>query len=265
MARVESFMFNLDNVRLDNIFTLWQCPRNESHQWRGEDNIERFQYNKKHKADMINYHNWTENSITYNLNEYGFRIGSLDIQSEYFCAFGCSYTFGDALPYDAIYTSLIANKLGIGVHNFGVSGGSNCTNARNALTWLPKLKPRFVILQTTFDQRFEWIGSHPDVSKKELTASIYGIVAKGGSSVPELNNNKLFENWVLHDENRAILKAKNLATVKWLCYELNIPVYEIDVSDFELKHLNDSARDCLHHGPESHKLVAEKLLEKIDV
>jgi len=234
--------------------------RNRTVQWKGEDNKDNFDKNWKHFSQRMNYHNWTEISVEYQFNSIGFRSPEIPEHNPYFVAFGCSYTAGDSLPFDRIYTSILGKQLDLDPVTFGNSGGSNCSSTRLAFTWLPELKPKFVIYQSTFDQRFEWIGPGRGFTE----ASVYGVVAEGGGTPPRLNNNALYEDWIMCEQNRELAKIKNLASVRWLCAELDLPLYEIDVEDFVPDHPDDYARDLLHPGPGAHQRVAEKLIEKIN-
>lgn len=238
--------------------------KNQTLTWKGEDDKDNFKRNWKTQPKRMTYHNWTESSVTYKFNSMGFRSPEIPQDQSYFAAFGCSYTAGDSLPFDKIYTSVIGKQLDLVPVMFGNSGGSNCSSTRLAFTWLPKLCPKFVIYQSTFDQRFEWIKMNEKYGNEFKEAITYGVVAGGGGTPPQLNNNVLYQDWIMCEENREMAKIKNLASVRWLCAELDIPLYEIDVTDFKHTHPDDFARDLLHPGPGAHQLVAQQLLEKIN-
>jgi hypothetical protein len=89
--------------------------------------------------------------IRYNTNSLGYRTKELtDIdQNNFFIAYGCSFTFGIGLAEDEIWTSVVANELGIECLNLGMGAASMDFIYLNTLVYLKNthVRPKFVIIQ----------------------------------------------------------------------------------------------------------------------
>lgn len=66
---------------------------------------------------------WEHENFGYNLNEYGFRCGSLPNTID-IAVFGCSFTFGTGLPENRLYHQILGERLNVPVYNFGLPGVS---------------------------------------------------------------------------------------------------------------------------------------------
>lgn len=62
--------------------------------------------------------NWEYDNFDYEISELGFRGNDLPTTID-FGAFGCSFTFGQGLPYKNIWSNLLANALDYTHYNFG--------------------------------------------------------------------------------------------------------------------------------------------------
>lgn len=242
---------NLKGIRL---YTHQYANRQLS--WFGEDNPELFEKNQKDpdQCRLLKDNGWLDNTIDYKFNSYGFRGGEFKGDISNFCVFGDSVTFGSAMKEENLYPSLIANHTGLYCNNFGVPGGSNDSSVRLAITWLEELRPKFVIWQTTFKHRLEWIES-------ENHATIYGVQAVGGGN-PPTSNDKFFLHWISIEANRSMAFTKNLMTMKWLCKTLECPLIITDIEEF-FSPENDRGRDLLHPGPTRHREMANKFLKDL--
>jgi hypothetical protein len=246
---------------------------NKTIYWYGNDSEEVY---NKNLADPIQYSRlkaggWINTTIEYQYNSNGFRGSEFDSAHNHFCVFGGSIVNGIGLLYEQLYPTIIANQLNIQCFNFGQPGGSNDTAFRLALTWIPKLKPKFVIYQTTFKSRVEMIElpNHeyqtPVWQKKPpARAEIYGIQTVAPGRTAQINRDHLYKNWVMHDLNQDLLKLKNLLAFRQLCKECNCQLIETadDNFDTDLDHM-DRARDLYHPGPNLHRQQAEKMLNII--
>jgi hypothetical protein len=65
-----------------------------------------------------NLTNWQYDNFDYEITELGFRGNDLPNSIE-FGAFGCSFTFGQGLPYKNTWSNLLANLLNCNYYNFG--------------------------------------------------------------------------------------------------------------------------------------------------
>lgn len=224
--------------------------------WWGEDNLERFQKlqsvpkNKK----LLEDNGWIDTEINYNFNSLGFRGHDPNKDKKHFCVFGDSVTFGAAIRYEQTYGYLLEQELGVYCYNFGHCGGSDSTSLRLALTHLPGLNPEFVVYQTTFEHRFEWIDEN-------MRATTYGVHAAGGSS-DTVASGDLYRQWLACDLNRELLHNKNLTAMRYLCEKSNIPLIEVDINDF-FKPPSDFGRDLLHPGAVSNQTQCDLILDKL--
>ena len=246
---------------------------NKTIYWYGNDNEDTY---NKNLADPIGYSRlaaggWIDTTIEYQYNSSGFRGPEFDINNEHFCVFGGSIVNGIGLAYKQLYTTILANELNIQCFNFGQPGGSNDTAFRLALTWIPKLKPKFVIYQKTFKHRFEMIElptheyySSPWQKSILLRAEIYGIQTIESSRIAQVNRDPLYKNWVMHEANQDLQDIKNLLAFRQLCNEYNCQLIETsdDEFDTEIDHM-DRARDLYHPGPGLHAQHAKKMLNII--
>ena len=73
-----------------------------------------------------NLDKWKYPHFTYKINEYGFRIEDMQYKSD-IGAFGCSYTFGQGLPLEMLWVTLLGQKLNQTIQNFGMPGASLMT------------------------------------------------------------------------------------------------------------------------------------------
>lgn len=201
---------------------------------------------------MLENFGWTKTEISYKLDQYGFReSGAIDSEN-CFCVFGDSFTFGESIKREHIFADVISRKIGISYYNFGTRGGSDDSAVRLALTWLRKIKPKFVIWQQTFKQRFEMI-------EWDMYASVYGINTGGIGQSPASGDN-LYKSWSTFEINQDLQKLKNTATMRLLCQSLSITLYEIGNNEFYFDEM-DYAQDLMHPGKFCHQRVAEKFIE----
>jgi hypothetical protein len=223
--------------------------------WCSSDSKERFAANLKndHTKKLLEMNTWLnarQNSrLTYNFNSEGFRSREITTERRGFAVFGCSFTTGVGLPYNELYHKHIECELRLPADNFGVLGASNGLMFRIAQYWLPIVRPHFVIVQTTFAERFEIINQ-------------YNASTVMSPQWEEAATQHVFRNWWLTDANSIVDKQRNILAMRYLCHELDIPIFVIDVEDFRNPMLGLS-RDLDHSGPNNHHLVAENLIKQI--
>lgn len=249
-----------DRVQLSKI-KYWQSQfAGRTVPWMGgedhEENFDLIMADAQSRA-LLQSQGWTKENVSYSLNKDGFRgPAKQDIKGKYFCAFGCSITFGQSMNFEDTYGSQLADMLGMGYLNFGISGGSDDGSVRLAITHLNDLTPEFVVFQTTFDHRYESISNN--------FASTYGVQPTVGGKVP-LDDGVFFRDWIVNDVNRQLNQDKNIMAIKWLCHERSIPLYIISIDDFlsAMARNGDYARDLRHPGRISHREIANNLYQRI--
>jgi hypothetical protein len=224
--------------------------------WCSSDSEEA--YNKhlkdKHKKNLLALNGWLEEhqrtaNIKYVFNSEGFRSRNIDTNNPGFAVFGCSFTAGIGQIEYELYHYYVGKELKLPVDNFGVLGASNGLIFRLAKYWLPVVKPMFVILQTTFKERFE-------VINQDNVSNVMSPQWK------EITNQPVFRNWWFTDANSIADKQRNELAIRYLCHELDIPIFVIDVEDFRNPVLGLS-RDLDHSGSINHQQVADKLCKQI--
>lgn len=213
-----------------------------------QDYFENLKNNQRH--ELLLHNGWIDRKIEYQFNAQGFRSREIDLTRPGFAVFGCSFTQGLGLPIWDLYHNRISKELGIPVDNFGVLGASNGLIFRLAYYWLPIIKPRFVILQTTFRERFEIINQHN-------VSTVMSPAFPQSASVQEV-----FQNWWFTDDNSIADKQRNELAIQQVCHRLGIPVHVIDVEDFRNPVLGLS-RDLTHPGPPSHHRVHAQIIDHL--
>ena len=223
--------------------------------WCSSDSKERFNANLKndHTKKLLEMNNWLDVEqnfkLTYNINSQGFRSRDITTEHRGFAVFGCSFTMGLGLPYDELYHEQLAKELKLPADNFGVNGASNGLMFRIAQYWLPIVRPHFVIVQTTFKERFEIINQ-------------YNVSTVMSPQWEEVSTQQVFRNWWFTDANSIADKQRNELAIRYLCHKLDIPIFVIDEKDFTNPQLG-LARDIEHPGLPSHQRVANSLVEQI--
>lgn len=223
--------------------------------WCSSDSKERFDANLKndHTKKLFEMNNWLDaeqnSKLIYNFNSQGFRSREITTEHRGFAVFGCSFTMGIGLPSDELYHEQLAKELTLPADNFGVLGASNGLMFRIAQYWLPIVRPHFVIVQTTFKERFEIINQ-------------YNVSTVMSPQWEEISTQQVFRNWWFTDANSIADKQRNEMAIRYLCHTLDIPVFVIDVEDFRNPVLGLS-RELDHSGPRNHHLVAENLCKQI--
>lgn len=210
--------------------------------WFSTDLKETFLRNKKYRpAEMAN---WTEKSVEYKFNSYGFRGNEFDLSAESIMFLGCSFTLGVGVSEKDAWPTLVASALNLQCVNLGVNGGSNDAAFRLAYNWVPVVKPKMVIWLVTYKERFELV-----LENKVRNFTI-------GNTFRE----KFFETWVSIDANAELNYQKNFRAVQTVCSENNVPLLTFSVEkDFEAI---DYGRDLSHYGPVSNKELARKIIQQ---
>jgi len=222
--------------------------------WCSTDSEEEFQKNLKNtqQYELLDKAGWIGRNIEYSFNSYGFRSRKIDTANKPgFAVLGCSFTSGIGLPVDDLWPVLLAKKLSIPVDNLAVLGASNGLMFRIAHYWLPIVKPKFVILQQTFKERFEIIDQH--------NTSI--MLMPGHAFRPAIHAQ--FKDWWYADANSIFDQQRNEFAIRYICQQLNIPIIVIDVDKFINTQRGDKARDLQHPGSQTHNLVSENFFKQL--
>ena len=230
--------------------------------WYPTDTEELYKKNIKlpdHRQILFD-NNWIDAEIIYQINSEGFRTPEFAPSKKRFMALGCSFTKGIGLPIDVVWPTLLSTDLGIEVDNLAEQGASNGLIFRIAQHWIPILKPQFVVVQQTLATRFEILDDrgHGTVSSSHYQTEL----------MPPI--------WWANDFNSLIDADRNELAIRFICRELNIPVYFLPIDEFIKVWTKidenlltrgisqDRARDIMHPGKAAHRAVANILRDRIN-
>lgn len=225
---------------------------NKTLNWCSSDSEEEYRRNLKNSQQhkLLLENGWVDQDITYSFNSYGFRSRAINTTNPGFAVFGCSFTMGIGLPLWDLYHVRLSKEISIPVDNFGVLGASNGLMFRLAHYWLPVVKPKFVILQTTFKERFEIINQ-------------YGVSTVMSPAFSQTaTTQEVFKNWWYTDANSIADQQRNELAIRYICHALDIPIIVIDIEDFRNPMLGLS-RELTHSGPLTHRRVCTQLCEQL--
>jgi hypothetical protein len=213
--------------------------------WSGTDTRENYLKNPK-----LGY---TETSISYDYNEYGFRCDQFDLtdQRPRILCMGCSHTEGTGLPVSQIWPTLLQEKFSdYKLYNLGVGGASCDTVARVLTNVCSVLTPAKVFIL--------W----PEIDRFEIFENPQSVIFKGTWNV---KSNELFLLDELHSFNRF---ERNKLIVELLRENFKFDLYTVAVNELSDQFYNlskiDQARDN-HYGPTQHKHIAKLFMDLVDL
>ena len=224
--------------------------------WSGTDTVERWNEHNKNKStrqQLINL-GYTDESITYKYNEYGFRTEPFHDKGNSIIFLGCSYTEGVGVRYQDTMANVVSKKLNLDGINLAVGGGANDTSFRIANYWIEKLKPSIVVFQPTEWWRLETfckdhIPKRCSLSKTE-SHSYHTL--------------RFYLHYLKYDENLKLNYDKNRLAIEQICQNNRIKfiqTYDGDLRDWSKP---DVGRDRAHPGVKSHQHMADIILKKIN-
>jgi len=230
----------------------------QNNPWLDTDSAEVFSKNNKHGRQSRNFLqelNWDKRNPTYKFNRDGFRAPEFNKDEPNIVFLGCSFTTGIGLNLSDTFSHHVSQSLGLQNYNLGRGGGSNKTAFRIGQHWIPKLKPKIVVLMSPDISRTELIiGDNPSnlgVHTREEQPALWGYLKS------RMTNEENFKLECLAN-TLALEKISNDVGARFLQldvhHDLIIPE-EVDIPDL--------ARDLQHPGRVTHKLTAEHILAKI--
>jgi hypothetical protein len=179
----------------------------------------------------------------YKINDQGFRGNDFENSTD-ILFLGCSITFGVAMPPEEIFAHLVAQELNCSYANISKPSAAPDTCFRFAQHWIPKLNPKHVVYLQPPYGRFEILveedGLHqPGIINAHTEENVYYELTKNSTNI-EINylKNKLAINHVCSDHG-AIFHFINPVPYK------------------------DLARDDIHPGKDTHKYIADSIINKI--
>ena len=224
--------------------------------WLDTDNEATYLSHMSHpqKRDALDKLKWNEHNITYKINQHGFRSPEFKKDEPNIVFLGCSHTVGVGINLSDTFSHHVSQSLGLQNYNLGKGGGSSKTCFRLGEYWIPKLKPKIVVLLSPAESRTEIIlhetPCHVNEHFKEDMPHLYPY----------------YKNWIAGKENgrleyvaaqAALEKISNDAGALFVGLDSQRDIKIIDKSYLDL------ARDLQHPGRIAHKRTAAHILAKI--
>jgi hypothetical protein len=245
-------------------------------QWHSSDREENYKSENDFGPNL-----YKPDSFNYTFNSNGFRCDEFDLPSQLPILFlGCSFTEGEGLPVDKSWAYLIleyirhtTNKT-IPYWNLAMGGASIDMNAAMLATFVDQLKPKYI-----FYLRPPWMRRTVFVEKLHIQNWLpnYANPYNNSWQIPEYFNKSLVhEPFAIQQADRSLtiidLLAERYRTkVFHFPWQLGESENTIQPSIERLKNFHqmkvpwlpnvDMARDSLHPGPATHRMVANRLWE----
>ena len=223
--------------------------------WCPSDSEDRFNANMadpKQRARLEEY-GWTRDNVSYTFNTDGFRSEEFTYEpSDSVLFLGCSLTAGIGVDLESSWTHRVANSLGLRNYNLGVGGGSSDTCFRLAYHWIPRLRPKYVMMLT------------PSPTRKEvlLDDEIVNCMANV-EYIPDEKIKDFYTRWLSHPANAEMHQLKNVMGVQTICNSIGVPLVEIHSNILATSRMITAGRDLMHPGREWNEKVATRFLGKI--
>jgi len=223
----------------------------ESLDWYPRDDEETFDKNwaNPKTKDMLIRYGWAKDSIKYNSNRQGFRMG-IDLNEitpgTHDFYLGCSMTYGIGVNTKDTWVTKMSERLNFPGLNFGVPGGSIESQYRVLRCWAPLLKPRRVYTLGTYMGRRELL--------EDNTPLNIGNPAREWQRFVENPRHELY--WKSEIQ---ISHVRAYDAMRSVCRDYGIEFYSIADNKRQIfPKLNGQreGRDLIHPGPIWHSEIA---------
>ncbi len=234
-------------LRVTNGFLGFRLQGNLS--YVDHDNEELFLKNLKDKPNDWYYR---DKEIIYSYNNLGHRSKNIeDVDLDNYILFtGCSHTEGIGLELDKTYANIVAKELNCDYYNLALGGSGIDTMMHNLNLWLHTIKkqPKYIICQWPDPNRF--------ITYESDVFHAHGLWEKDPNIL----------NFILAGDTNCYFKAR-VMLAKILIASMNNVIKVSLLSNENEVHFKryDIARDGLHYGIESNRILAEHILEKISL
>jgi len=229
--------------------------------WCPSDTEVRFDQNMADpkQRKLMEEYGWTRDNVSYTFNKEGFRADEFtDGVSDSVLFLGCSHTVGIGVDLESSWTYKVAHSLGLRRYNLGVGASSADTCFRLAHHWIPRLRPKYVVMMTPVDMRMEMV---LDKHLVNLTPQILNYMGK--HYVEMLQG--FYNGWLSHPANGELNRLKNVMGVQTICNSIGVPLVEMPAEE-ALKVMDwrvTLGRDLMHPGKEWNDRIAQVFLEKL--
>lgn len=233
--------------------------------WCPSDTEQRFNENMadtKQRAKMEEF-GWTRENVSYTFNKDGFRSEEFtDGVNDSVLFLGCSLTAGIGVDLESSWAYKVASSLGLRRYNLGVGGGGPDMCFRLAHHWIPRLRPKYVMMLTPNAARMEIVLNDAIIpclpNMTHLDADIMRKVEG------------FYNGWLSHPANADMNLLKTSLGVQSICNSVGVELIEIQVEKLNLypnieykTWMSTLGRDLLHPGKEWHEAVTARFLDEI--
>jgi hypothetical protein len=196
-----------------------------------------------HTINKLNRLGFNSQNVKYKFNNFGFRCNEF-LEKDNIVFLGCSLTLGIGINLEDTFSQILSSSLSLNNCNLALAGGSNDALFRIAYHWLPQLKPKVVVCYA------------PIKARSEIT-----IDGRHESLLPALSNSKWYLDYLKEEKNYIFNYHKNRLAIENLCKQINTKLLFLHIEDWEFDYTKDLARDLLHPGVKSHRLIATEMLK----
>jgi hypothetical protein len=232
--------------------TVTWCPSDS------EDRFDQNMANAKTRTKLEEY-GWTRDNVSYTFNKEGFRADEFtDGVGDSVLFLGCSHTVGIGVDLESSWTYKVASSLGLRHYNLGIGAGSSDTCFRLAHHWIPRLRPKYVMMMTPVDMRIEMLLEKHLVN---LTPNLSSYMEKHYVDLLE----GFYNGWLSHPANAELNRLKNVMGVRTICNGIGVPLVEMPAEEAlnALDWKTQLGRDLMHPGREWHTKIAERFLSEL--
>lgn len=220
--------------------------------WIPTDTEELFRANSRDpdRRRLLQAHGWTDDSIRYIANDYGFRMPqSMASIRQGECDFylGCSMTFGTGLNIEDTWAYKMSSLQGRTMVNLALPGTGLETQYRVLMCWAEALKPRRAWTLGAY-----WL-------RREVMVPEKPSMRMGPWSTGE--EQKIYRHLATPIEARLSF-LRTADAIRYLCLKHNIELMVANCDDPGMSpepgHQYHTARDLMHWGREWHDWVATR-------
>lgn len=218
-------------------------PKNAELDWLPSDSRENFKKNLKSRPELLKELGWTEKSIKYKTDRYGFR-NDADFNNDYYnLALGCSNTFGIGVNEKDIWYNYLKKHFPEPFFNAGIPGGSLGGCYRSLVGLLEEgMKIKRIFMFTPSRERYEVF---------DPSESVWRPVAWWTDQPDNVKK------YLLNDESLEKFRQVHMLAIKQICSENNIELVDVDLEhNYEVCNCR-KGRDLTHPGVKTHILIGK--------
>lgn len=225
--------------------------KNKELLWLVADDGSTYLKNLKINKDKLIEYNWVDRQIKYTFNSHGFRSEEFS-NDDSVMFLGCSMTVGIGLPVEDTWAYQVAKAVNLKCFNLSIGGAGPDTAFRLANHYIPQIKPKLVVYLDPPPGRFSLLSANGE---------IYSFITGNFTSIDPMFR-RYYEHWISLEENITLNSLKHKLAIQAICREHNIKCVVGD--SYTDMPFVDYARDLIHAGVKSNKMLAELILDRIN-